>query len=171
MNFLQDKNFLEKRNNHQHYFFNVDEEELTLSWDTVIQCLNFNTINNIPYKLLSNYGIVLFNLNNIDVIKRILKEFSLLDTNVPSTAHLYISFTEVSDTFGRHKDKSDVLFWQSIGSTKWVIEEGAKTYTYVLKQNDFIYIPRGMYHTVVPLTPRVGVSFGLTYPSVHSSVG
>ena len=163
MNFLQDKILLEKKNNYQHYFFRVNDKELTLSWDTVIECLNFNMVNNLHYKLLSNYGIVLFNYNNIDIIKKILKEFSLLDTNVSNSAHLYISLTEVSATFGRHKDTSDVLFWQSIGLTKWIIEEGTETYTYILKPNDFLYVPKDMYHTVVPLTPRVGVSFGLDY--------
>ena len=163
MNFIQDKIFLEKKNKQQHYFFNVREDRLTLSWETVVDCLNFNLVNNLFVKELPNFGLVLHNYNNISIIKEILKEFSLLDVNTSSTAHLYISFTELSNTFGRHKDTSDVLFWQSIGSTKWVIEEDNKLFTYILKPNDFIYVPRNMYHTVTPLTPRVGVSFGLDY--------
>ena len=163
MNFLQDKIFLEKRNNHQHYFFNVKADKLTLSWETVVNCLNFNIINNLFIKELPNFGLVLLNYNNISIIKEILEEFSLLDVNSSSSAHLYISFTEISNTFGRHCDTSDVLFWQSIGSTKWVIEEDNKLYTYILKPNDFIYVPKNMHHTVIPLTPRVGVSFGLKY--------
>jgi hypothetical protein len=163
MNFLRDKIFLEKKNNSQHYFFNVKEDKLTLSWETVVECLNFNLINNLFVKLLPNFGIVLHNFNNINIVEEILKEYSLLDVNCSSSAHLYISLTEISDTFGRHKDTSDVLFWQSIGSTKWVIEEESKTFTYILKPNDFIYVPKNTYHTVIPLTPRVGVSFGLDY--------
>ena len=163
MNFLQDKIFLEKRNKNQHYFFDTNEEPLTLSWDTVIDCLNYNIVNNLSVKVLPNFGIVIYNYNNNTSIKKILKAFSLLDATVPVSAHLYISFTDVSGTFGRHNDTSDVLFWQSIGSTKWIIEEKTETYTYILKPNDFIYIPKNMYHTVIPLTPRVGVSFGLDY--------
>jgi ribosomal protein L16 Arg81 hydroxylase len=163
MNFLKDKIFLEKKNKQQHYFFSVKGEWLTLSWETVVNCLNFNIVNNLFVKELPNYGLVLHNYNNISIIKEILKEFSLLDVSASNSAHLYISFTEISNTFGRHKDTSDVLFWQSIGSTKWIIEEDNKFFTYILKPNDFIYVPKNMYHTVVPLTPRVGVSFGLDY--------
>ena len=71
MNFLQDKIFLEKRNNHQHYFFNVKADKLTLSWETVVNCLNFNIINNLFIKELTNFGLVLLNYNNISIIKEI----------------------------------------------------------------------------------------------------
>ena len=171
MNFLQDKIFLEKRSKQQHYFFSVVEDGLTLSWDKVIECLNFNTVNEIRCRLLYNYGMVIYDYNNIEIIKKILREYSLLDTSARCSVQLYISLTEVSEAFDRHNDNSDVLFWQSIGSTRWVIEEGTETFTYILKPNDFIYVPKNMYHTVIPLTPRVGVSFGLDYSPVHSSVG
>ena len=69
-------------------------------------------------------------------------------------AHLYLSLTEVDQTFGPHKDPTDVWFWQGIGKTKW----SALNKEYILEPGDLIYIPKGIEHNVTALTPRVGVS-------------
>ena len=50
----------------------------------------------------------------------------------------------------------DVYFWQIQGSTKWEFD----SLSYILNPGDLIYVPRGVYHSVFPLTPRVGISFG-----------
>jgi len=32
-----------------------------------------------------------------------------------------------------------------------------------MSPGDFIYVPKNIFHEVIPLTPRVGISFGIDY--------
>jgi len=70
-------------------------------------------------------------------------------------AHLYFNITTKAKTFGKHKDSMDVYFWQCQGVTKWIIEDNNEV---TLNPGDLIFIPKGVYHTVIPLSPRLGVS-------------
>lgn len=69
-------------------------------------------------------------------------------------AHLYISLTNVCKNFGPHTDEMDVWFWQAKGTTKWQVL-GKE---YILNSGDLIYIPKGIEHNVIALTPRAGIS-------------
>ncbi len=77
------------------------------------------------------------------------------------SAHMYISLSKRSKTFDKHKDNSDVWFWQCIGKTKWEIFESDTIYSYILEPGDFIYVPKNMFHKTTPLSSRVGISFGV----------
>lgn len=70
--------------------------------------------------------------------------------------HLYTSFGQNSSTFGRHKDTTDVLIVQSIGSICYSFDDGK---IYKLDPGDSIFIPKGIYHTPLVLEPRVTLSF------------
>ena len=159
--FLNDSIFLENKKNKKHHFFkNVNLCPPT--WDDIIQELNNSIVEKRYVKILSNSGFVFHQGENVPGISELFEKISFLDKSVPCTAHCYISFLETSGTFGRHKDTADVLFWQMIGKTKWIVNDNI-TAIYELEPNDFIYVPRNMYHTVIPLTPRAGMSFGLSY--------
>ena len=86
--------------------------------------------------------------HNIDKVKDVLKD---LECN---TAHLYFNVTTKAETFGRHKDTMDVYYWQCQGVTQWIVEDK----NVILNPGDLIYIPSGMYHSVTPLSPRLGIS-------------
>ncbi len=86
--------------------------------------------------------------HHIDKIKEVLKD---LNCNI---AHLYFNISTNAETFGKHKDTMDVYFWQCQGVTKWIVEDDEV----ILNPGDLIYIPKGVYHNVIPLTPRLGVS-------------
>ena len=159
---FENKSFLDCRVKGKHFYFSKQTLPV-ITWDDVIACFNLNAINKLEIRELGNYGIVLHNYTGIDHADTLLKYYSKLDPVVSSSAHVYISFLETSNTFGKHKDTSDVLFWQAIVSTHWVIEDNGSVFNYILKQNELIYVPRGMYHSVTPLTPRVGISLGLDY--------
>jgi ribosomal protein L16 Arg81 hydroxylase len=90
--------------------------------------------------------------NHIKKVKRILKKLKLKE------AHLYISLTHDSCSFGRHNDDSDVYFWQQQGSTLWKFDNKKPI---ILKKGDLIYIPKGVHHDVTSLAPRAGLSMGL----------
>jgi hypothetical protein len=89
------------------------------------------------------------------------------------SCHAYCGFTNYSKSFNIHKDQMDVLYLQVIGNTEWSIWESdidEKDITSdqaecVYKENfipgKWIWVPRGTYHLVKPITPRIGFSFGI----------
>ena len=114
-------------------------------------------------KSLLNYGIVLHKIFDIEEVNFILKKIKNNNPNNSYSAHAYISLSKESKTFGKHKDESDVWYWQCIGSTQWKIFESNETISYILEPGDIIYVPRGIFHDIIPLSPRVGISFGLDF--------
>lgn len=86
--------------------------------------------------------------HTIPKVESVLKD---LNCNI---AHLYFNITTRAKTFGRHNDVMDVYFWQCQGVTKWIFDNDE----IILNPGDLIYIPKGVFHNVVPLSPRLGVS-------------
>lgn len=68
-------------------------------------------------------------------------------------AHLYFNIA-LGKTFGKHKDDVDVYFWQVQGTTKWIINDK----NIMLNPGDLLIVKKNVYHEVVPLTPRAGIS-------------
>ena len=87
--------------------------------------------------------------HEIEKVKDVLKDLKC------SIAHLYFNISTKAETFGKHKDTMDVYFWQCQGVTKWIIEDKDEV---ILNPGDLIYIPKGINHNVIPLSPRLGVS-------------
>jgi hypothetical protein len=164
-NFLQNDNFLKARTDKDYYFFGDVGLEL-FTWEEVIKEFNRTVVSNIEFARFENLGLTLFEAENILNVKPFLDEYAKLDLSVPPSAHCYVSFLETSKSFGRHKDKSDVLFWQVIGKTKWIVETLQGVKEHVLGPNEAIFVPMEMYHNVIPLTPRASVSFGLYYDNI-----
>lgn len=148
----------------QHHKFLKNYIKSDLSWDNVIYNIDINTQENYSIKSLSNYGIVIHNIFNIEKVNIILDEIKKNNTNHNHfSAHMYISLSKKSKTFGKHKDCSDVWFWQCIGKTNWEVFENNQIYSYILDPGDFIYVPKNIFHNVIPMSPRVGISFGMDY--------
>lgn len=135
----------------------------TLTWDCVLTCLNENVKYNRPLKVSQRFGIVIHDTTMNSAICDLIKEIGFLDSDLKSSAHLYVSLTDTAETFGWHKDTSDVIFWQAIGKTLFSVRQGYRIIDHILEPNDLLYIPRGIMHNTRPLTPRAGVSFGLDY--------
>lgn len=131
------------------------------SWDDIIHNIDLNIQKQYEIKNRSSYGIEIFNIFDINVVDSILNEIEKNNPNKKYSAHAYISLSAKSDTLGKHVDQSYVWFWQCIGKTDWEIFENDKVYHYELSPGDFIYIPKGIFHNVKPLSPRVGISFGV----------
>jgi hypothetical protein len=70
--------------------------------------------------------------------------------------HIYISFSDSAETFGRHNDEDDVLIVQSIGKMAYRFDNGK---TCVLSPGDSLFIPTGVYHHPIVHQPRVTLSF------------
>ena len=138
---------IKKKIKYTRSYFNTN-----LSWEDLL--INFNNSvlckENIKYKPVGFY--VSHNAVKIDKLKPLYKKLNI------SEAHLYISLTSVNEnnlgSFGKHTDTMDVWFWQAKGITKWQIMNKE----YVLSPGDLIYIPKGVEHCVISLSPRAGIS-------------
>jgi len=120
-----------------------------VSWKDALDNFNWSLNNNDDIKH-NDFGF--FVSHRADQIKRVKPVLEDLKCN---SAHLYFNIITKAKTFGNHKDTMDVWFWQCQGKTKWIIED--KT-VYNLNSGDLIYVPKGIKHEVIPLTPRVGIS-------------
>lgn len=144
----------------KHHKFLKQSNYVTPSWDSVIGNFDRNVRENLPIKVMDNFGIVTHNTLDIVEIHPI---FNVLQEKYPylsTSAHAYISFSSKSSTFGKHKDDTDVWVWGCIGITKWTVFDD-EVHEYYLHPGDIIYVPREMYHDTQPITPRVSISFGV----------
>jgi hypothetical protein len=69
------------------------------------------------------------------------------------------NLTVSGDLLGSNDD-IPVFIWQGIGITRWTVYED-KDYVYDLMPGEMLYIPKEVYHKAEPITPRVGISFGI----------
>lgn len=117
------------------------------SWQCILENYNWSLANK---KLVKHICPGFFASHEAHLIKEV--EVSLQKLNC-KTAHLYIN-TCVGPTFGRHKDNTDVHFWQVQGITHWIIDNN----TIILSPGDLLIVKKQVYHEVVPQTPRAGIS-------------
>lgn len=129
------------------------------TWEEILEDVEHNLLNNKHVKLLGNYGFVTHEGERIPSVLKIKEEIHKLNPSAICSAHIYISLFSKSQTFGRHKDTSDVFFIQALGQTEWMIED-TQIKSFVLSPGDMVYIPKHMYHTPYPKGPRVGLSIG-----------
>jgi hypothetical protein len=104
-----------------------------------------------------------------NIIEKLKKTFYKNDI----TCHAYCGFTDYSKSFNIHKDKMDVLYLQVVGDVEWSIwksnidekditpDQGECVYKEKFIPGKWIWVPRGTYHLVKPITPRIGFSFGI----------
>ena len=147
----------------RHHLLLEPFEIFDLSWDDLISNLNMCVLNQSLIKTNENFGLVLHDthlerLREIPKFALTLSEFF----GVKTSTHYFVSFSEKSKTFGRHRDTACVFLYQAIGETEVTVWDQGE-HVYRMKKNDIIYIPRGIDHSTRPLTPRVNISFGLDY--------
>jgi ribosomal protein L16 Arg81 hydroxylase len=146
----------------QKFYPNYIKKDNLPSWEEIILDFDYNIRNDFHVKLLENYGIVTHNGHNIESVKRIKDHIHKNFGEYQSlcTAHIYISLLSFSSTFGRHKDSTDVYFILAQGSMSWKVEYEDGDYETTMSPGDMIFLPKGIYHTPFPITPRVGISIG-----------
>jgi|TARA_B110000483_G_scaffold203561_1_gene245930 mannose-6-phosphate isomerase-like protein (cupin superfamily) len=121
------------------------------SWQNILNNLNDSVKNNEEVKHRCLGFFFSDEANKILEVQKVLEELKL------NNAHLYINITENGGTYGRHCDIIDVYYWQVQGETIWKFDNEE----YVIKPGDLITVPKGVYHNVIPLGPRVGVSMSI----------
>lgn len=118
----------------------------TPSWDNILNNLNksIESINS-PYPgfMINHEG------NTIEKVSEVLPKLGLKNAHV--YCHLFPSLYKSN----KHTDVMDVYYWQVKGEVIWIINEKDK---YHLNEGDLIFVPKGIPHEVIPLTPRAGIS-------------
>lgn len=134
---------------HNKIIFKKNYNNNIITWEELL--INFsNSVVNNKLVIVRNPGFFIsHNAEEIEKIKPIMKDLKV------NTAHLYINIATSIKGLGKHKDNVDVYFLQCQGTTKWVIEEKE---IYILNMGDLLFIPKNVYHEVIPLTPRAGIS-------------
>ena len=161
--FLQRSEFQTAYTESKHYYFGCVLPDVP-TWDEVFVNLECSVLDDVYIKNLPQYGIVTHaGERYMPKVKAfqdaIAKEFNYDKVS----SHVYIALTKMFQSFGDHKDVSDVLFWQIIGETTWVVTDRGVKHQYKLTPGDVIYVPQQMYHQVISNTPRVGISIGMDY--------
>ena len=147
----------------KHHKFLKDDSFERLTWEEVIDNIDRNLCENLQpeMKVKNNFGIVTHDTRDLLKVYPLLKVIQDSRPHLKKlTSHLYVSLTSMSETFGKHDDFMDVIIWQCLGITKWIIYD-EKVYEYNLKPGEFLYIPMGMFHDTSPVTPRASISLGL----------
>jgi ribosomal protein L16 Arg81 hydroxylase len=131
------------------------------SWDDIITALDYDiTHRPASVKLLKDLGFVTHFGNEVSKVEKIRQQIhAMRPEETICTAHLYISLLTISETFGWHKDDTDVFFVQALGQTKWQIEGDLE---YILSPGDMLFVSKNLMHNTIPLSPRVGISIGFT---------
>ena len=92
--------------------------KLNIDWQIYIDNFNYSAnqeSSTIKFNQLAFYV-------SDDAIK--IKELKPLFEKIkPTFAHLYLSLSNLDETFGAHTDTMDVWFWQGIGKTLWTTYE------------------------------------------------
>ena len=138
--------------------------EILPSWSDIIFDLDFNVrTNSNSVRDLGNLGAVTHFGENIPKVNDIRKQIHSLRPNESTcSAHVYISFLTMSNTFGWHDDDTDVFYVQAKGKTLWEVDFNSNITQYLLSPGDLIYVPKFVKHNTIPKSPRVGISLGFT---------
>ena len=120
----------------------------TISWQEALDNLQYSRSNDLLIKVNPPSFFVCHEGHKIKKVKHVMKDLKC------HSAHLYINAFSQEENSGNHKDQMDVWFWQCQGRTKWIIDKKEIT----LREGDLLFIKKQVYHKVIALGPRVGVS-------------
>lgn len=132
--------------------------------------LNGNKRARDPHKIFCN---VLS--EDFPIVRKMMVMIGTMINSVDISCHCYAGFSPNAIASPPHCDPMHVLFLMIQGSVPWkIFEDGCdyndetqtmtskSTFSRRLRQGDFVYVPKGVYHCAIPDSSRVGFSFGWT---------
>jgi len=133
-----------------------------LSWDEIIDLNNKHVLNNQSIKHIEK-NIINYQTKNVQHKKTKLIESFIknLFPNIYIDVDLYGSFENSVGGFKLHSDVESTILHVQQGEVIVNVLTGSMSYVFDLKQNDMIYIKKGIYHAVMGLTPRFLTSYGI----------
>lgn len=66
-----------------------------------------------------------------------------------------------TESYPRHADTMDVFLVQVMGMVNLKVEDFVTERAFTMRPNDFVWIPRGTHHQIVPHESRITMSFGV----------
>jgi ribosomal protein L16 Arg81 hydroxylase len=130
----------------------------TVTWDELFENYDYSVRNKRIF-IMKNPGF--FQTHDGHMIEKLKPVLKALDCN---EAFAFFNLTTAAKGFPKHKDDYDVIYWQCIGKTLWKVEGHGD---FEMEPGDLIYIPKGTYHEVIALTPRLGFSMAYQEDSPH----
>ena len=138
--------------------------DIILSWEEIIKLLNKSNIENRCVKHqegdIVNYQIKEIDCKKLKPIEDSLKNFF---PNTVQDTDLYGSFENSTGGLKLHSDIESTILHVQQGEVIINVVTGSMSYIFDMKQNDMIYIKRGIKHSVIGLTPRFLTSYGIYY--------
>ena len=158
MQFLKDKNFISS----------LLEKNVALcrqgfdtvpTWDEIFFDLTQSLKKGYLVREFDNFSFTTHNaVEHLQCCKHFIEITHPFFPGTSASAHIYTHLTTLSNGLGNHKDTDDVLFCQIHGKTLWKVNN----FQFILEPKDIIFVPKGVNHHVISMTPRVGISFGFT---------
>jgi hypothetical protein len=168
--------------------FKLEEKiPFDVTWDELLTLIeedfNYAIENNLEYNegwkradnpwhkyAKSGYGFKLFNTERIKAVETI--KNTLLTIFDPCTFEGEIQSIPSFITFATNKllgntihyDPTNIFCWQVRGKAEWSMynnETEEIEYTFLLEEGDMVFCPFKKKHSVLPKSPRAGISFGL----------
>jgi len=145
---------------------------IILSWQEIIDIVNKNMINGelMMHLERENYKPNYNNTINYQAKKIKVKKLQPIESTLkklfPGQHHetdMYGSYLNSVGGFKLHKDVESTVLHLQQGEAIVNIVTGEFSYVFDMKPNDMIYIKRGVFHSVVGLTPRFLTSYGIFY--------
>ena len=102
------------------------------------------------------------NYNNIiPQLDDVIKLFEYIFEEKTPYSECYINFSRHAEKLNPHTDQWTAVSWNCIGQVEWKIYDMNKNaISYILNPGDIIVIPKGVFHSAYPLSPRASISFG-----------
>jgi len=146
--------------------------DIILSWEEIVNITNKNMINGglmmtleRPNYLPNHNNALNYQAKRVQVNK--LKPIELtLKKLFPEQHHetdIYGCYVNSAGGLRLHKDVESTVLHLQQGEAIINIVTGEFSYIFDMKQNDMIYIKKGVFHSVMGLTPRFLTSYGIFY--------
>ncbi len=164
--FLDSEEFHDAVENKTPALFTIEEPDF--DWNEIFKFLDEDVRSKKPYgkKMYAGLAFRLMFGQRIKLINEIMQHiYVYFDPCIdPQTeAVVYASLTtEEGNDMEKHMDIENVIFWQVHGKSQWIIydENDNIIFDEVLEKNNLVYCPIGLFHHVIPVTPRLGFSLG-----------
>jgi len=146
--------------------------DIILSWGEIVETLNKSLITN---ELIMNLEREQYKLNHNNAVhyqakriqvKKIKPIENLLKEMFPEQYHetdIYGSYLNSMGGFKLHKDVEHSLLHLQQGEAIVNVVTPEFSYIFDMKPNDMVFIKRGVFHSVMGLTPRFLTSYGIFF--------
>lgn len=159
---LGNPEFVEARQQRRPYTWGTVADIVCPEWATILENLSRSWGITGALKEMKGMGYVDYMGHRIPHVEQMRKEIQALNPDIECTAHNYISFSQYSEHYPRHRDDSEIWIWQLQGSSLWRVEcEDGTVFEHLMEPGHWLYVPSMLWHLVKPIGARSAISFAL----------